>query len=990
VTDNRWARLEALYHAAAALPPAERPAFFDRECRDDPELRRELQSLLDQPTSGGPLTTSAAVLPALQPADADSPHRTFIGTRIGPYEVVSLLGVGGMGEVYRARDTRLARDVALKVLPAALTTDAGRLGRFQREARLLAALNHPNIATLHGIEDAGGHPAIVMELVEGQTLAERLGTAAGQPVRNRDRTSGGKGLPVAETLRIAQQIADALDAAHERGIIHRDLKPANLKITPNGLVKVLDFGIAKASGSGDEGPTAVTVERTEPGAIVGTPAYMSPEQVRGGVVDKRTDIWAFGCVLYEMMTGAVAFRGPTMSDTIARILEHDVDWGLLPETLPSPIRRVLARCLEKDPRRRARDIADVRADLEDASSDTAGGRGGAAVSQRVNRRVVFSVVAVTAAAAAIAGWSLRGASPNPAAAPASIERLTFDAGFTTMPALSADGRLLAYVSDRGGRNLDIWVQQTVGGTPLRLTDDAADDISPDFSPDGRQIAFRSERSGGGVFVAPTLGGPARLIVPGGRGPRFSPDGSRIAYWTGTFRGNPTGGASQLFIAPLAGGEPVQLLREFLVARDPVWSPDGRGLVAFARRDSTSPAAQAIDWWWVPREGGAPVKTGVLDRENLSDADRAQAADVAPVPLAWSAAGVLFTDGQNLWSVPLSSTTGKPTGPRRQVTFGTGVYRYANAARDGTIVFDARSSSRVVQRAPLDGAAENPAATEELLADGQQGAWRASTTRDGSIIAIEREVHGRWEIWTKQLRTGQEQFIVGVTSAGQTSATISQDGSRIAYTVTEGVRGFGFGQGFVIETTGGVPKAVCSDCTLHGFLSDNRRVLSVAKRRAVQLIDTNTGAVQDLVTAAHGQVSRPHVSADDRWLAFGAADPAAKSYVVPLTPGHPPAEDRWQRVDEPTTTGRPTGWALNAPILYLLLDTDGFRCLWAQHVDPVSGRLVGRPAAARHFHREQMASAAGVSTSLGNAVSTTGFVFETIAQRSDIWKLTHKN
>jgi hypothetical protein len=252
------------------------------------------------------------------------------------------------------------------------------------------------------------------------------------------------------------------------------------------------------------------------------------------------------------------------------------------------------------------------------------------------------------------------------------------------------------------------------------------------------------------------------------------------------------------------------------------------------------------------------------------------------------------------------------------------------------------------------------------------------------------VHGRWEIWTKQLRTGQEQMIVGVTSAAQTSATISQDGSRIAYTVSEGGRGFGFGKGFVIETTGGVPKTVCSDCTLHGFLSDNHHVLSVAARRAVQLIDTQTGAVQDLLTVDRRQLSRPHASADDRWLAFNAADSEMHTYVVPLIPDHPPAEDRWQRVDEPTTTGRPAGWALNAPILYLLLDTDGFRCLWAQRVDPVSGRLVGKPTVVRHFHREQMASALGVSTSLGNAVSATGFIFETIAQRSDIWKLTHRN
>jgi serine/threonine protein kinase len=248
----------------------------------------------------------------------------------------------------------LARDVAVKVLPAELTIDAARLTRFEREARLLAALNHPNIATIHGIEDAGGYPAIVMELVEGLTLADRIARA---PV------------PVDEALPIARQIADALEAAHERGIIHRDLKPANIKVTPKRLVKVLDFGIAKTLVPDDQAPTGVTVERTEIGAIIGTPAYMSPEQVRGGIVDQRTDIWAFGCVFYETLAGRAAFAGRTAADSIAAILGPGPDWTALPADTPSGVRRVLRRCLEKDPAYRLHDIADTRADLMEPRAD---------------------------------------------------------------------------------------------------------------------------------------------------------------------------------------------------------------------------------------------------------------------------------------------------------------------------------------------------------------------------------------------------------------------------------------------------------------------------------------------------------------------------------------------------------------------------------------------------------------------------------------------
>jgi serine/threonine protein kinase len=267
-----------------------------------------------------------------------------------------------MGEVYRARDTKLGRDVAIKVLPAAFTSDAERLARFEREARLLAALNHPHIAAIHSFEESPSTSsgqatvhALVLELVEGPTLADRL---TKHP------------LPVKDALDIARQIAEALEAAHEKGIIHRDLKPANIKVTADGTVKVLDFGLAKAfagEGAGidlSQVPT-ITVDRTQEGVIAGTPAYMSPEQARGQAVDKRTDIWAFGCVLYEMLTARPAFPGETISDTIAAILERETNWRELPEKTPATIRRLLQRCLEKDPKRRLHDIADARIELDD-------------------------------------------------------------------------------------------------------------------------------------------------------------------------------------------------------------------------------------------------------------------------------------------------------------------------------------------------------------------------------------------------------------------------------------------------------------------------------------------------------------------------------------------------------------------------------------------------------------------------------------------------
>ena len=279
------------------------------------------------------------------------------GMKFGPYEILSPLGAGGMGEVYRARDGKLNRDVAIKVLPEAVAEDAERLARFQREAQVLASLNHPHIAAIYGLEKTGNVEALVLELVEGETLAERI--AAGP-------------MPIDEALAIARQIADALEGAHEKGIVHRDLKPANVKVTPEGKVKVLDFGLAKALTGDRSSPDqthspTLTAAATSAGVVIGTAAYMSPEQARGKSVDKRADIWAFGAVLYEMLSGRKAFEGETVSDTLAAVLMRDVDWSALPAETPVSVRRVLRRCLDRDIRTRFRDIADARVEMDEAA-----------------------------------------------------------------------------------------------------------------------------------------------------------------------------------------------------------------------------------------------------------------------------------------------------------------------------------------------------------------------------------------------------------------------------------------------------------------------------------------------------------------------------------------------------------------------------------------------------------------------------------------------
>ena len=354
MTPERWKRIEGLYHSAYARPSGERAAFLVAACPDDDALRREVEALLNESGSAeGILSESALrhapVISAVMPGD-------MTGRALGGYKLQTILGVGGMGEVYRAHDSKLGRDVAVKVLPGEFTSDPSRLARLEREARMLAALNHPNICGIYGFEEADSIRFLVLELVEGETLAARLGKA-GVPV------------PVHEALTIARQIAEALEVAHERGVIHRDLKPSNIKVTPAGVIKVLDFGLAKSlagAGTGTDlthAPESRAGE-SQAGIVIGTAAYMSPEQARGLAVDKRTDIWAFGVVLFELLTGKRPFRGETATDTLASILKTEPDWSELPPTVTADLRRLLHRCLQKDPKRRLQSIADARAQIE--------------------------------------------------------------------------------------------------------------------------------------------------------------------------------------------------------------------------------------------------------------------------------------------------------------------------------------------------------------------------------------------------------------------------------------------------------------------------------------------------------------------------------------------------------------------------------------------------------------------------------------------------
>ena len=660
------------------------------------------------------------------------------GSRLGLYEILSPLGAGGMGEVYRARDTRLGREVAIKVLPEAFALDTERLARFDREARVLASLNHPGIAAIYGVEEARGTRILVLELVEGETLAERI--AAGP-------------LPSEDALSYSRQIAEALEAAHEKGVVHRDLKPANVKVTPGGKIKVLDFGLAKAFAAETAGrdlshsPT-VTSGGTQRGVILGTAAYMSPEQARGKAVDRRSDVWAFGCLLYEMLSGRKAFEGETVSDVLASVLTREPDWNALPTQTPPRVRELLQRCLRKDPDKRLHDVADARLDIEDSGEAPTALAPMPTAARRVSPASWIAVGVAAAALGALATWLLTRRAEPARREPliSKLARVTHDAGRSEWPAWSPDGSLLAYASDREG-NYDIFVRRGEGGQDVNVTNDPGQDIQPAFSPDGNSIAFVSTRSsrtgliriggtlarnvrtyGGDLWVVPALGGAARRLAPDANTPAWRPDGKGILYVSGAEN------RRTILEVPAGGGPP----RTLLAADEGAWELNRIACSADGRWISLEEQVAGI--LLMPSNGGKPhlvIPNGFGH--------------------AWDAAGRLYfvttnqQGGTRLQVAEIDPAKGTLRGGPRTIGLVTGSLWEIAASSDGKrIAASEEEASRHLTRLPLAPGGGAPSGGEEVLSAGRVTDAFPAVSPDNRQVAYVSDILGHTEVWLLDL------------------------------------------------------------------------------------------------------------------------------------------------------------------------------------------------------------------------------------------------
>ncbi|HKQ58344.1 MAG TPA: protein kinase [Candidatus Eisenbacteria bacterium] len=781
------------------------------------------------------------------------------GTRLGPYEIVSLLGAGGMGEVYRARDSRLGRDVAIKALPASLAHDADRLARFEREARLLASLNHPNIAAIYGLEEAGGHRYLVLEYVEGETLAARLGKGS---------------LSLDETLHVGRDIAAGVEAAHEGGVVHRDLKPGNVMLTRAGAVKVLDFGLAKSGA--DAGPESglsasptMTYGATQAGMVLGTAAYMSPEQARGKHVDRRTDIWSFGCVLYECLCGRPAFEGETVSDLVARILEREPDWSALPARTPARLRDLLRRCVVKDQKQRLRDIGDARVELDQllglgtsgALAAAEGSDYGAKVRAGLPWWAVVAIVVVAIGATALIQprMSRRGeivARHFEIAAPGPFQ-LTGD---PVECAISPSGRMLAMVLLDSSGTRSLWVRD-MNSFRARALPGTNGATQPFWSPDNQSLAFftvsklkkiaiaggdpevlcdvRSARGGtwggsGVILFAPSSNGPLFTIPAGGgdavavtrldstrretahRFPHFLPGGRHYLY---SVLGSHAG---RVEIVAGALGD---------TSRRPVFSAEGgvsysaSGHLLFTRKGVLS--AQRFD----PRSlrlSGEPVSLG--DAPPLATATGAPLASSAvdgtmaymfqPLPtnrIAWFDAA-----GHEIEQVPLApgAYAGLVLSPDERWAL---IHHALSTTEFELLVVDLErgTTSRVSSEAQIETFALSPDGKRVAYTEGTRGpqavmvapvdgSGPAETvipsgtdfrrmdgwTPDGKALVIERlDAQTQWDIWILPLEGARQPRPYLRQPANETRARVSPDGRWICYNSDESGRSEGYVQSF---------------------------------------------------------------------------------------------------------------------------------------------------------------------------------------------------
>jgi serine/threonine protein kinase/Tol biopolymer transport system component len=923
------------------------------------------------------------------------------GTKLGRYEVRSMLGAGGMGEVYLAHDLQLKRSVALKVLPADVLGNRMAMHRFVQEARAASALSHPNIAHIYEISRSKETSFIAMEYIEGETLRERLSSR--QP------------RPLSEILHIAIQVASALSAAHAAGIVHRDIKPENIMLHRDGFVKVLDFGLAKQVRAlpSSIDPKASTIGRpdTDAGTVLGTVSYMSPEQARGLPVDAQTDIWSLGVILYEMITGRLPFEGAMPNDAIAAILEHEpMPLARFTLELPEAVEWTVMKALTKDRKGRYQTAKELLIDLEKLKSrlevqaelsrylppeeqsremrlrsyerasagdiSTAQNNSAPEIHSmssaeyivteiRRHKKKALALVLCAVLLVGFAGYMVLSKVRSRPSQQRTLHRLTFDSGLQNTPTWSPDGRLIAYSSDRGG-NFDIWIQQVSGGDPIQVTRSQAHDWEPDWSPDGNSIVFRSEREGGGLFVIPAFGGRERKISSFGYRPRWSPDGSKILFLS---PGTRIYDYPKVYLVSLAEqSTPSEILTSVEGDPEPVkkgfvsWYPDSRRVSFWGDGGA---------FWTVPLDGGPPVKS------ELSDAVKKQieTASVDFGDFRWSPKGdALYFEGtsrgvKNLWKIIVDSKTLKWLDGPERLTTGFSTDTDITLSADGSrLAFTSVNERTRVWFFPFDARSGQIKGDGQPVTSGDMDAWFPDLSPDGKRLVFTARRNGldKQELWESWIKEDRKQLLASDDSF-RFAPRWSPDSARLAYSRFRPVDSASVKKADLSEATekagpivllnpeSGEEQPLTSTGPwldyMYDWSPDGQFIIGSTNRQSPQRWVI---ALFPLSAAPHAETEMrvvasnpeqdlwaPRFSPDGNWICYVAQKTTRAGvsviYVIPSSGGEP------VRITMEDAWADKPRWSLDGKTIYFISNRNSaFLNVWGIRFDPVKGRPEGEP------------------------------------------------
>jgi eukaryotic-like serine/threonine-protein kinase len=944
MTSAQWQRIKDVTADALELDAHRRGQFVASACSDDAKVQREVLRLVAEADNSSDdfLSDPPARLRRLM--KQREPHFSPGQVLADRFEILQFLNRGGMGEVYSAMDLELREKVALKTISSPLASSEEAIGRFKQEVSHTRRIAHPNICRVYDLfchEPRSGNPAwfLTMGLLEGQTLGDRL--ASGGP------------LPMEQALPLIRDMVAALLAAHEMGIVHRDFKPSNVMLVSpmpeTQRAVVTDFGLAAHVDS-------------QSTAVAGTPAYIAPEQAAGGAPGPAADQFSLGLVICEILTG----KRPALDRRSEVEAKRQLDsWlALQPRTLlNSNARSAIAGCLAFEPKRRFASVRDVLTVLDGSK-------------ERKRRR--WQALAAAAAlvvigigvAMARADWSDR---------LTDLRRLTPETDHSTFPSLSSDGKSIAYASNRAEPgNIDIWFDSVRGGAARRLTTNPAEDSEPGIAPDGRSVVFRSERDGGGIYSIGADGAGERLLVPNGRNPVFSPDGSLIAYWTG----NPDDSvpSGQLFVTSPRGGTPRRLVSDFVAARYPAWSPDGQHLVFEGCRDATEFYPACNEFWIARADGSAAVSTGAQAA--------LQAQDVFLYffshQKAWHGGSIFFGARRAtidaLWKVDISPKDMRIAGIPRQVTLGEAREAKPSIVATGAVAFSRLSGALRIWKIALDQAGE--AAQASKLTDAPFGECCPSATRDGRWLFFTRRVHDVKDLFRRDLTSGVESVMLA--SPEEKAWPVPNDnGTRIVFESRKGDE-------FSIQAIapGEPARTLCEGCSHPTSWFGSNAVFHTSSKGELAVLDVETGASRPVLPAPEGMtLGEADWSPANGYLLFTSSTNGANKQVYAVRFPQSARSAQGPRIlltPDTQLVERPR-WSEDGKTFYFLSNQDGYLCVWGQRFVPGEKGPSGRSFPVMHYHDyPRFSPNTAASTSRGFSVAR-GSIFLNVGEEVEaLW------